>query len=124
MLLGTMAFVASVGSLAYDHPMAKAHKFDLENPAPILDDEDEETLAAIDEGVRDAEAGRVVSGERVRENWLAIALEMQQNARANLAIERKRLREILAQREGSEPTPQTSKSPTLSQHTRKNGAPS
>ena len=34
---------------AYDNPMAKAHKFDLENPAPILDDEDEETLAAIDE---------------------------------------------------------------------------
>jgi len=47
--------------------MAKAHKFDLENPAPILDDEDEETLAAIDEGIRDAEAGRVVPAEKVRE---------------------------------------------------------
>jgi predicted transcriptional regulator len=47
--------------------MAKAHKFDLENPAPIVDDEDEETLAAIDEGIRDAEAGRVVPAEKVRE---------------------------------------------------------
>jgi hypothetical protein len=60
-------FVASVGNPAYDKPMAKAHKFDLENPAPILDDEDEETLAAIDEGIRDAEAGRVVPAEKARE---------------------------------------------------------
>jgi hypothetical protein len=37
--------------------MAKSEKFDLENPAPVVDDEDEETLAAIDEGMRDAEAG-------------------------------------------------------------------
>ncbi|MGD0135894.1 MAG: hypothetical protein ABSE57_27930 [Bryobacteraceae bacterium] len=29
--------------------MAKAHKFDFENPATIFDEEDEETLAAIDE---------------------------------------------------------------------------
>jgi predicted transcriptional regulator len=52
--------------------MAKAHEFDLENPAPTLDDEDEETLAAIDEGIRDAEAGRVVPAEKAREllpNW-------------------------------------------------------
>jgi len=88
--------------------MAKAHKFDLENPAPILDDEDDETLAAIDEGIRDADAGRVVSAERVHEDWLAIALQMQRDARAGLAIERKRLREILAQGEGSKPTLQTS----------------
>jgi len=47
--------------------MAKAKKFDLENPAPVLDEEDEETLAAIDEGIRDAETGRVVPAERVRE---------------------------------------------------------
>ncbi len=47
--------------------MAKAKKFDLEDPAPILDDEDEETLAAIDEGIRDAEAGRVVPAEKARE---------------------------------------------------------
>jgi len=43
MLPGTTDFVASVGNPAYDNPMAKAHKFDLETPAPILDDEDEET---------------------------------------------------------------------------------
>jgi len=122
MLPGTILFVASVENPAYDNPMAKAHKSDLENPAPILDDEDEETLAAIDEGIRDADAGRVVSSERVRENWLAIALEMQRDARAGLATERKRLREILAQREGSKPALQTS--PTLSQNTRKDGAPS
>jgi hypothetical protein len=65
--------------------MARAHKFDLENPAPILDDEDEETLAAIDEGIRDADAGRVVSSERVRENWLAIALKMQRDARSRFS---------------------------------------
>jgi predicted transcriptional regulator len=47
--------------------MAKAKKFELENPDPVLDDEDEETLAAIDEGVRDVEAGRVVPAEKVRE---------------------------------------------------------
>ena len=47
--------------------MAKPKKFDLENPAPIVDDdEDEETLAAIDEGLRDAETGRTVPAEEVR----------------------------------------------------------
>jgi len=46
--------------------MAKSKKFDLENPAPVVDDEDEETLAAIDEGIRDAEAGRAVPAEEVR----------------------------------------------------------
>jgi predicted transcriptional regulator len=47
--------------------MAKSKKFDLGNPAPVVDDEDEETLAAIDEGIRDAEAGRTVPAEEVRE---------------------------------------------------------
>jgi hypothetical protein len=60
-------FVASVGTGAYDNYMAKAHKFDLENPAPILDDEDDETLAAIDEGIRDADAGRVAPPEKARQ---------------------------------------------------------
>lgn len=48
--------------------MAESKKFDLENPAPVVDDEDEETLAAIkeDEGMRDAEAGRTVPAEEVR----------------------------------------------------------
>jgi hypothetical protein len=54
---------------AYDKPMAKAKKFELDNPAPIPDDEDDETLAAIDEGVRDAKAGRTVPAEEVRK-WL------------------------------------------------------
>lgn len=104
--------------------MAKAHKFDLENPAPILDDEDDETLAAIDEGIRDAEAGRVVSAQRVREDWLAIALEMQRDARAGLAIERTRLQEILARREGSKPGAlQTSEPPTLSHSSREVNIP-
>ncbi len=46
--------------------MAKPTKFDLENPAPVVDNEDEEALAAIDEGMRDAEAGRTVPAEEVR----------------------------------------------------------
>ncbi len=47
--------------------MAKTKKFDLENPAPVVDDEDEQTLAAIDQGMRDAEAGRTVPAEEVRQ---------------------------------------------------------
>ena len=50
----------------------------------------------IDKGVRDGD--RVVPAENVRENWLAIALEMQRNARACLAIEPKRLQDILTER--------------------------
>ena len=51
---------------AYDKLMAKPKKFELERPAPILDEEDEETLAAIDAGIGDAEAGRTVPAEEVR----------------------------------------------------------
>jgi predicted transcriptional regulator len=54
--------------------MAKVKKFELEDPVPVLDDEDEETLAAIDEGVRDAEAGRTVPSEEVRKllpKWIS-----------------------------------------------------
>jgi predicted transcriptional regulator len=47
--------------------MAKAKKFGLENAAPTADEEDEETLAAIDEGIQDAEAGRVAPAEKARE---------------------------------------------------------
>jgi predicted transcriptional regulator len=43
----------------------KSKRFDLQNPAPIVDDEDKETLAAIDEGMRDAESGRIVPAEEV-----------------------------------------------------------
>jgi predicted transcriptional regulator len=54
--------------------MAKAKKFELESPAPILDEEDEETLAAIDEGIRDAKVGRTISAQGVRKRlpkWIA-----------------------------------------------------
>jgi predicted transcriptional regulator len=54
--------------------MAKAKKFELESSAPILEEEDEETLAAIDEGIRDAKAGRTVPAEEVRKHlpkWVA-----------------------------------------------------
>jgi predicted transcriptional regulator len=47
-----------------------------DGPPPIDDEEDEETLAAVDEGIRDAEAGRTVSIEEVRRllpEWLAVA---------------------------------------------------
>jgi predicted transcriptional regulator len=46
--------------------MAKAKKLNLDTPAPVPDDEDEETLAAIDEGIRDADAGRVVPAAKAR----------------------------------------------------------
>jgi predicted transcriptional regulator len=46
--------------------MAKASGIDFDIPAPIDEEEDEETLAAIDEGIRDAEAGRTVPIEEVR----------------------------------------------------------
>ena len=46
--------------------MAKAKAFDFEKPAPAIDDEDEATLAAIDEGIRDAKAGRTAELEQAR----------------------------------------------------------
>ena len=46
--------------------MAKARRIDFDDPAPIDEEEDEETLAAIDEGIRDADAGRTVPIEQVR----------------------------------------------------------
>ncbi len=46
--------------------MAKAKEFEFEEPVPIADDEDEKTLAAIDEGIRDAKSGRTVPSEEVR----------------------------------------------------------
>ncbi len=46
--------------------MAKASRIDFDDPAPIEEEEDEETLAAIDEGIRDVEAGRAVPIEEVR----------------------------------------------------------
>jgi predicted transcriptional regulator len=46
--------------------MAKVKEFDLDRPAPVIEDEDDQTLAAIDEGIRDAEAGRTTRIEEVR----------------------------------------------------------
>jgi predicted transcriptional regulator len=46
---------------------------DLNQPVPMTDEEDEETLAAIDRGIADADAGRLVPIEEVRkrlERWL------------------------------------------------------
>jgi len=46
--------------------MAKAKEFEFEKPAPVIEEADETTLAAIDEGIRDAKAGRTVTLEKVR----------------------------------------------------------
>jgi predicted transcriptional regulator len=46
--------------------MARTNRIDFDGPAPIDAEEDEETLAAIDEGIRDAEAGRIVPIGEVR----------------------------------------------------------
>ena len=50
----------------YCEAMAEASRTDLDDPTPIDVEEDEETLATIDEGIRDAEAGRTVPMEEVR----------------------------------------------------------
>jgi predicted transcriptional regulator len=45
-----------------------------EDLTPLFDDEDEETPAGIDEGIRDAEAGRTVAAEDLRKllpQWIA-----------------------------------------------------
>jgi predicted transcriptional regulator len=44
--------------------MTDAEEFD--GSADSIDDEDDETLAAIAEGIRDAEAGRTIPIEKVR----------------------------------------------------------
>ena len=52
--------------MIYDKELGKIKKIDFDSPVPAQDDEDEETLAAIDEGIGDAEAGRTVPMEDVR----------------------------------------------------------
>ena len=42
-------------------------ELDFDQPVPMTDEEDEETLAAIDEGIRDADEGRLFTVEEVRE---------------------------------------------------------
>ena len=39
---------------------------DFNEPVPMTEDEDEETLAAIDRGIRDANEGRTVSLDEAR----------------------------------------------------------
>jgi hypothetical protein len=54
--------------------MASAGRIDFDDPAPINEGEDDETLAAIDEGIGDAEAGRTVPMDEVRgllPKWIA-----------------------------------------------------
>ncbi len=48
--------------------MAKVHPSSQAAPPahPLVDDEDEETLAAIDRGIADAKAGRTLPTEEVR----------------------------------------------------------
>ena len=57
--------------------MAKARRIDFDDPTPINEEEDEETLAAIDQGIRDAEAGRTVPIEEVRKllpKWITASI--------------------------------------------------
>jgi predicted transcriptional regulator len=54
--------------------MAKAKESDFEKRASEIEGENEATLAAIDEGIRDAKAGRTVALEKVRKllpQWIA-----------------------------------------------------
>ncbi|HSP66725.1 MAG TPA: hypothetical protein VLN48_03290 [Bryobacteraceae bacterium] len=56
--------------------MAETDKLNLNDPASVPDDEDDDTLAAIDEGIADAEAGRTVPIEEVRKllpQWIHTA---------------------------------------------------
>jgi predicted transcriptional regulator len=42
-------------------------EFDWSQPVPMTEEEDEETLAAIDQGIKDADEGRLYTAEEVRE---------------------------------------------------------
>ena len=59
--------IASFKNRAYPKDMSKVKEFEFEKQDTVLDDEGEETLAAIDEGIRDADAGRTVPAEEVRD---------------------------------------------------------
>jgi predicted transcriptional regulator len=54
--------------------MAEVKKREVAGPDPILDEEDQATLAAIDHGIKAADEGRVVSSEEARRRlreWLS-----------------------------------------------------
>jgi predicted transcriptional regulator len=63
---GDTAAVAQSERESYHQPMAKAHNFELHESEVALEIEDQETLAAIDEGVQQAHTGQTVSSEHVR----------------------------------------------------------
>jgi predicted transcriptional regulator len=51
-------------------------ELDFDGPASLVDHEDEEAIAAIDEGLRDAEAGHTVSMDEVRKllpQWSSVS---------------------------------------------------
>jgi len=50
--------------------MPETKRFELDEPPPVAEEVDQEALAAIEEGIRDAEAGRMVSSEEVRKMLL------------------------------------------------------
>lgn len=50
----------------YGEVMDKVRGIDFDDPAPVDGEENEETLAAIEEGIRDAGAGHTVPIEEVR----------------------------------------------------------
>jgi len=57
----------------YCRGMAEVKKQDFGEPAPILDEEDEATLAAIDRGIKATDEGRVLPSGEVRQRmrqWL------------------------------------------------------
>jgi predicted transcriptional regulator len=54
--------------------MADAKKINFNEPAPLTDEEDDATLAAIDRGITDADEGRTVPLEEVRKmipEWIS-----------------------------------------------------
>jgi predicted transcriptional regulator len=51
-----------------------AAELKLDHPVPMTDEEDDATLAAIDQGIQDADEGRGVSAEEARQRvrqWLS-----------------------------------------------------
>jgi hypothetical protein len=64
--------VAGALGAGYRGLVTKPNDFD--KSGGQIDDEDEEALAAIDEGIRDAQAGRTVPSEKVRKllhKWIS-----------------------------------------------------
>jgi len=58
----------------YRSGMAEANRIDFNKPAPLSEEEDEATLAAIDRGIKDADEGRTVPLEEVRKmipEWIS-----------------------------------------------------